>query len=59
MDTDCQSQIDPLGTFLFGGTQFGGTLFGYKPRSGIAHYSGRTITNFLRKQQVDIPELFY
>ena len=27
--------------------------FGYLPRSGIAEYSGRTISNFLRNHKID------
>ncbi|MQL00661.1 DUF3704 domain-containing protein, partial [Escherichia coli] len=31
----------------------GGTSFGYIPKSGIAGSSGRSISNFLRKFQID------
>jgi hypothetical protein len=32
---------------------YGGASFGYMPRSGIAGFSGRTISNFLRNLQID------
>jgi hypothetical protein len=31
----------------------GGASFGYIPKSGIAGFSGRSISNFLRKLQID------
>jgi len=32
---------------------YGGASFGYMSRSGIATFSGRTISNFLRNSQID------
>lgn len=33
---------------------YSGAPFGYKPKSGIAGYSERSISNFLRNLQIDI-----
>ena len=37
---------------------YDGTSFGFMPNSGIAGYSGRSSSNFLRNQQIDFQSGF-